>query len=229
MEKLYNMKLNLSLGMLTMMAVLGNTDPACACDYTADFSEPDGADCLGTECGEDCGDECGVDSCSVVVCLASVAAYTTVDCDAAVPTSGQVDSFTLASGQQANLFYSIDDTMVPTTTEAVDDSDVCTIDESITGRGKTGPQQLCWMRKNKRKQIVHFVIDSCNRLRAYGLEGGYKLTNIVETPGGGDATTCGITYTFTNTTKGGFKFVDYAGMGHASPEAFLNTLLTPAP
>ena len=196
------------------------TDTICACDFEEDYSSPE-QDCGEDECGnsDGCGDPCGVESCAVVVCKANVLSTVKADCNAA-ESAGQITG--IDTGESKGVrFFANDETLLPESEETVDEDGICAISENISGQGKTGPANLCWMRKYKSKAVYLFAVDGCDRVRMYDV----KLTQFKETPGQKTGDFCGIEFTFTNTKNPGFCFVDYAAMGFATPDEFMESLL----
>lgn len=201
------------------------TDLDCdPCDgFDTDFSELDGCD---SDCeGDNCQEGCGEDVCAVVVCLTKIESSPCAPCDINDDSAGMLTDVMVATGEKGVRFFSKDNTVISSSEKSFDDEDACTIAETTIGNAKVGNKQLCWLNNHLNIEVARFVKDGCNKIRVYGIEGGYKLKRWTETNDSVDPTNCGIEYEFRNTTKKTFKYVDYVTAGYPTTDEFFEYLL----
>lgn len=197
---------------------MATANSTCPCDWDADFSNL-------TDCENDV-KEGGVESCSVVICYPKISSIAkNADYSAADPDSGQINDITLTAGEAGVRFFSKKKSVLAESTQTVNDNDSVELNEIITGQGKSGPAQIGWLRAHINKDVLRLEVDEGDRIRAYGWDGGLRLSEYTDTTGTLKADFAGVNYTFTNTTDAPFCFVTWDKATYPTAALYLATLI----
>lgn len=179
-------------------------------------------------CGEDeCGDRgegAGNDPNMIIGCYDDLNAFIQMACNFATPNlRGVIQADTLLFDNPVLCFFANDSTVGGTSTESVDETGVFSIGETIPWRSKAGNQEICWLREMLGKEVVVFKRTNCDKVEAYGLNGGLRLSTFTKEDGLVKGDENGINGEFTNTGCAGFKFVgDPAASGIGIMELIFN-------